>query len=45
MEKLYWSVDFEEIHCEDGIQYVIGGWAASPDGGKVSCEFLADGLA
>ncbi len=45
MEKLYWSVDFEEIHCEDGIQYVIGGWAASPDGGKVSCEFLADGQA
>ena len=45
MEKLYWSVDFEEIHCEDGIQYVIGGWASGPDGRMVSHEFLADGKA
>ena len=43
MGKMYWSVDFEEIHCEDTIQYEVGGWAVGPEGTAVKPELLADG--
>lgn len=43
MEKMYWSVDFEEIHCENTIQYETGGWAVGPKGDHVKPELLADG--
>ncbi|MGI6007341.1 MAG: glycosyltransferase family 2 protein [Ruminococcus sp.] len=43
MGKILWSVDFEEIHCEEGIQYEAGGWATGSGGEKVTLKLLADG--
>ncbi|MGI6010589.1 MAG: glycosyltransferase family 2 protein [Ruminococcus sp.] len=42
MSKILWSVDFEEIHCEDGIQYEAGGWAVGEKGEPVVFRLLAD---
>ena len=43
MEKLYWSIDFDEIICENQIEYFIEGWAAACDGEDISIGLLADG--
>lgn len=42
MEKLYWSIDFDEIICENQIEYFIEGWAAAPEGADISIYLLAD---
>lgn len=42
MGKLLWSVDFEEIHCDNGIQYEAGGWAVGEKGEPVTLKLLAD---
>lgn len=43
MGKILWSVDFEEIHCENGIRYETGGWAVGETGKPVRQKLLADG--
>lgn len=45
MGKILWSVDFEEIHCENGIRYETGGWAVGETGKPVRQKLLADGRA
>jgi len=42
MEKLYWSVDLDELICENQIEYFIEGWAAAPGGEDISIHLLAD---
>ncbi len=45
MEKLLWSVDFEEIHFEgtaENIRYEAGGWALGAGDRDVSIRLVAD---
>jgi len=42
MEKLYWSIDLDELICENQIEYFIEGWAAAPGGEDISIHILAD---
>ena len=42
MEKLYWSIDLDELICENQIEYFIEGWAAAPGGEDISIHLLAD---
>ena len=43
MGKILWSVDFEEIHCENTIRYEAGGWAVGETGKPVTLTLTADG--